>query len=587
MILQAMNQYYNRLVNSGADIPLLGFSTGKIHHALILDEKGHLLQVQDLRDPDKKMAPKTMTVPEGENRSANIAANFLWDNTSYVLGKDNKGNEERALKMFEAFKERHRLVGGGIDDEGMAAVLAFLDSWSPDYIYGKYKDLFEKWDDVAGSNLVFRLEKELKFVHERDAVKEAWIGHVGKRGSEVISICSVTGKEAPIARLHPKIKGVPGAQSSGASIVSFNLESFKSYGKDQSFNAPVGEKTAFSYTTALNYLLRFESSQKVKVGDGVTLFWSGRDSPLESFMSHILSEPKKEGEVVDDSGDTKEIRLFLEAARDGKELSMEWLNDGDLDFYILGLSPNASRISIRFWHVCAAREMVRRIGEHFSDLALERSFDNEPEFPDLRRLLRETAVLGKWDNISPLLSGAMTRSLVTGELYPHNLLTAVINRIRSDQKVNYLRAALIKAVLCRKARREGQNQMEVKMALDENNTNIGYRLGRLFAVLERVQERAQPEIKATIRSRFYGSASTTPVAVFSRLISLKNHHLNKLGTKPIAIYFEKMIGEIMEPIKSFPPHLSLEKQGLFAIGYYHQRHEFFKKLKNEKETNND
>lgn len=571
MILPALNNYYDRLRSSAdADIPLLGFSSKGISFALLLNREGNLLQVLDLRETQgKRLLSKQMIVPEAVIKSVNIAANFMWDNTGYVLGADNKGKPERSIKTFEAFKKLHHDIGEDLDDEGMVAILRFLDSWNP----ANAAEL-EYWDDmVAGANLIFQLDGELRYVHDRQKVKDAWLKHYSENSSGVIATCLVCGEKKPIARLHPKIKGVRGAQTSGASIVSFTPDAFKSYGKEQSYNAPVSEGITFNYTTALNYLLRSDSRQKVQIGDAATIFWTERESPVEGFMGLVLNPQ-------DNSGDLKEVRDFLEAARDGKKLPEE-IDDTDMQFYILGLSPNASRLSVRFWHVSTVGDISTKIGRHFKDLAIIKNYDSDLEFPGMWQLLRETAVLRKSENISPVLSGSIIRSIMTGSAYPQSLMTVIIGRIRADQEINYLRAAMIKACLVRKYRLN-QISKEVTMALDKESTNVAYRLGRLFAVLEKAQKDAIPGANTTIKDRYYSSASATPNIVFPQLLRLSQHHIQKADYGYVA---DKMIEEIMQDIQQFPAHLSLDDQGLFAIGYYHQRKDIFTKSEKKEENN--
>lgn len=578
MILQSLSVYYNRLSDDPeVDVPLPGFGSQKIYFALLLKPSGELIQVLDLREtPEKKPLPRILVVPkELEERSgAKIDPHFMWDNTMYVLGSDNKGKPKRSLQAFEAFKKLHHDLGDGLDDEGMKAVLSFLDSWDPeDAPAMKY------WDEMTGMNVVFQLDGDLQYIHERPNIQEVWLKYLTEKSRKVIATCLVSGEETAIARLHPAIKGVRGAQQKGAAIVSFNLDAFKSYGKDQSYNAPVGEDIAFSYTTALNYLLRADSRQKVQIGDASTLFWAERESPLEGIIESIWGFRTESKNLTTETGDLKDIRDFLEAARDGKELPGI---DPDINFYILGLSPNASRLSVRFWRAGTVGDITAKIGQHFSDLSITKNFDNEPDFPSMWQILRETALLRKTENIAPVLAGAVMRSILTGAAYPQSLLTAIINRIRADQIVNYLRSAIIKACLTRKYRINNK-AMEVSMSLNKETTNIGYRLGRLFAVLERTQERANPKIKATIRDRYYGAVSSTPRIVFPQLLGLKNHHISKLENRGEAVNLERLIGKIMDGINDFPSHLDLEKQGLFALGYYHQRQDFFKKSAQQEE----
>jgi CRISPR-associated protein Csd1 len=567
MILQALNQYYERLKDDPqSNIPLFGFGKQKIHFALVLNKEGNLVQTRDIREvPKNKPVPVSLTVPQiGKKRSVDIEPNFMWDNTGYVLGQDAKGKDERSLKCFKAFRKLHHDLCDGTNDTGMTAVLRFLDSWRPGDA-----PMLQNWEEMAGGNVVFQLDGELMYIHDHPVVKQTWTRHCAKEGSEMIATCLVSGETAPIARLHPAIKGVQGAQTTGASIVSFNLDAFLSYNKKQNFNAPIGETVAFAYTTALNHLLRFESRQKIRIGDTTAVFWTERASPIEGFMGVIL-DPR------DDASDLLKVRLFLEAARDGKQLP--GIDDPDIQFYILGLSPNASRLSVRFWHVSTVGDISARIGQHFHDLAIVRS-ERDPEFPGMWQILKETAVQGKTDNILPLLAGAMMRSILTGTPYPQSLLSVLIGRIRADQTINYLRAAMIKACLNRKHRVNHLTE-EVTMSLNRDSTSIAYRLGRLFAVLEKAQKDAIPGANTTIKDRFYGSASATPSIVFPQVLRLAQHHIQK---SEYGGWTDKMIEEIMQGIENFPTHLSLDDQGMFAIGYYHQRQAFYTKSENQKE----
>lgn len=558
MILQALNGYYDRLkADPESDIPLRGFSRQKIHFALLLNREGKLLQTVDLRQTQgKKLFPKQMTVPEPYKRTVGIAPNFLWDNTGYVLGSDAKDNHKRASEMFAAFKKFHHSMGSDLNDEGMKAVLLFLDSWKPDDAV-----TLGRWDELAGSNVVFQLDGELGYIHERPLLQSLWLKRLDATASDVMAHCLVSGEKTSVARLHPDIKGVKGAQAKGAAVVSFNLDAFLSYGKTQSFNAPVGESATFAYTTVLNHLLRPDSRQKVFIGDTTTVFWAERASPVEGFLGFVF-DPR------DDGGDHQDVRLFLEAARDGKRLPEI---DPDICFYVLGLSPNASRLSVRYWHVSTVGDMAEKIGLHFADLRIVKMFETDPDYPGMWQLLRETAVQRDSKNISPLLAGAVMRSMLTGATYPQSLLSATINRIRADQVINYLRAVIIKACLIRK-NRLNNTQTEVTMTLDKQSTNTAYRLGRLFAALEKAQKDAVPGANTTIRDRYYGSASATPRIVFPQLMRLAQHHIQK---SDYGRNTDKLIEEIMEGISEFPAHLPLDDQGMFAIGYYHQRQAFY------------
>ncbi|SIP90176.1 CRISPR-associated protein, Csd1 family [Alkalispirochaeta americana] len=574
MILQELYSYYQRLNGDpGSGIAPPGYSPQNISWALVLDNDGNLVQIQDIRDTTRKTPrPVSMMVPEAVVKSVNIAANFLWDNTGYVLGADDKGKPERSQKTFEAFRAWNHEIGDGIDDEGMRATLRFLDAWVP-----AHAPSLESWLEIVGTNLVFRLVDEQRYIHERPLVRDTWINAWASGandrgdGDEPLQeqTCLITGKRATVARLHNKIKGVRDAQTMGAAIVSFNLDTFTSYGKEQSYNAPVGTDAAFAYTTALNHLLRFESRQKIQIGDATTVFWAERTTPVENFLGFVM-DPRETN--LSGAETAASVGTYLQSIRSGKQPEDI---DESVRFHILGLAPNASRLAVRFWHSGTVAELDKVLGQHFRDLEIVREYDNELEFPGIWHLLIETAPQHKSENIKPTLAGAMTRSVLTGAAYPSYILAALIDRIRADGVIGYYRAALIKAVLTRNARIQSK-PMEVTKVLNEHATNVAYRLGRLFAVLEKAQAEAIPGTNATIKDRFYSAASATPGVVFSQLLRLNQHHLAKLEQGP-KVFKEKLIQEIVDGIDRFPSHLSLEDQGMFALGYYHQRKAFFTK----------
>ncbi len=574
MILQELYSYYQRLSkekNSGVAPP--GYSSEKIHFALVINKEGEVTRVMDLRESDgKKKRPKSMIVPKKERtRTSGIDSNFLWDNSKYVLGIDvidekisqsaREKKIQKALKCFEAFKNYHEEFGKKCLDEGFQALLMFLKKWTPD----KIEDIDYK-DELPGSNIVFKFEEDDRiFLHERSKLKELWANQ--SPSDDLMAQCLITGEKKPIALTHSSIKGVKGAQSSGAAIVSFNIPSFISYGKKQSHNAPISKKAAFAYTTALNYLLRRGSRQKIQIGDATTVFWSERETPLEDALGFAL-DPESVSE-----GDNKKIYDFLDSVRNGRKI--EGI-EPNVKFYILGISPNASRLSIRFWYASTVGDVIKHLGEHYLDMEIVRNFpERESRYPGIFRLLRETAPLRKYENINPLLAGAFTRSILNGDHYPREILSETLGRIRADRDLNYYRASLIKGYLSRENRKR-KLRWEVKMGLNTELKDVSYRLGRLFAVLEKVQEEANPGINATIKDRYFSSASATPAAVFSQLIRLSQHHLSKLdgGRKT---NMEKLIQEILSDVERFPTHLSLEEQGTFALGYYQQRKDLFTK----------
>ncbi len=581
MILQALKEYYDRLTRDPEiGIPRFGFSREKISWAIVVDREGNLVPpLVDLRyhrveGKSRKPVPKELIVPQRVKKAVNIAANFLWGDTGYVLGADAKGKPARTLQTFEAFRARLHRVGDRMNDAGMRAVLKFADGWDP----ARAKTL-DRWSEIVGTNVVFRLDGDRGFVHERKDVREAYLREERTRRTRGNGMCLVTGERIPTARLHPSLHGVRGAQSSGASLISFNLDAFCSYGKEQGENAPVGEYAAFAYTTALNWLLRSGSGQKMQIADATTVFWTERPSRMEHMLFYLLNPPaeKRDGGTEGDRAKAKDIGAFLHMVCRGETPVSD--GDGEMKFYILGLSPNAARISVRFWQVSMVRETLARIGRHYRDMRIEKQFESEPDCPGILRLLSQTALQGKLDNISPLLGGSVIRSILTGGKYPDSLLTALIGRIRSEQddrkrdtlKINYYRMSFLKGVLVR------NHNMEVPMSLDKAKNEPAYLLGRLFSVFERAQEDALGgQLNTTIKDRYFSSASATPRTVFPILLRLNQHHVARGGHGDA---YNRIIGEIMEllPAERLPVHMTVEDQGLFAIGYYHQRNDLVRK----------
>ncbi len=576
MILQALAKYYGRMAKESASgIVQEGFEKKEIPFLIVLDRHGKFIGLQDTRDGEgKKKRGRVFTVPKGVKKTSGIAANLLWDNPSYILGiprldpkKDKKSLQKRAKEQQACFIRTIReKFPEPVEDEAIKAVIGFLER-------GDFAPLFThpSWNEIeeTGANMTFKFGSDDGLVCQRPYVINAIGNNENNREMAKVRTCLVSGIQDIPVRLHTAIKGVRGAQSSGANIVSFNLDAFRSFGKEQGLNAPVGQKAEFAYTTALNHLLSKGSRQKLQIGDATTVFWAERENLLEDVFAALFGEENPEQTNA-------AIRALYESPKTGAPP----LKEDYTPFYVLGLAPNAARIAVRFWHAGTVGETAKYIWQHFDDCSIAHG-PNQPEHLSLFRLLVSTAVLGKAENIQPNLAGEFMKSLLNGTPYPQTLLASAIRRCLAEREITYPRAALMKACLTRRIRYYKQNEKEIGMSLDTGNSNVGYRLGRLFAVLEKTQEEAiRPD--ATIRDRFYASASSTPVSAFPHLMKLKNYHLAKLE-KGRAINLEKLISEIIDGLTGFPPHLSLQEQGLFAVGYYHQRQDLFTK-KNNKEA---
>jgi len=582
MILQALDAYYRRKQadpDPSKRLPAEGLEDKEIPFILEIAADGALLNISDTRSPEgKKKIGQRFLVPQGVKKTSGIAANFFWDNAEYVLAMPDskkldesrkKGKEDeyrkRLLEMNASFRKRIRGLPAEVqEDTGVGAVLAFLDG-----IELTALERFPAFADIQAGNpvLSFRLSGEIGLICQRSAVTDAVTSE-----SEAVpdGVCLVRGQPSVIERLHPAIKGVWGAQTSGANIVSFNLNAFNSYGKVQGANAPLGKAAVFAYTTALNHLLERSSRQRIQVGDTSTVFWAEEPHDLESAMVDIFGDSPKDNP----DQHVQAVEALYSAVHTGK------FAEGEVDtrFHVLGLAPNAARISIRFWETATAKVLAKRIKQHFHDIDIAHA-DYEPRYLSLFRLLTGVALLNKADNIPPNLGGDVMRAILEDLPYPVALLNQAVMRCRAEQNVSYARAAVIKACLNRQIRFRQSSEKEFLPMLDPDNINPGYRLGRLFATLEKIQEDANPGLNATIRDRYYGAASSTPSSVFSTLIRLSKHHLGKLPGG-LAVSRERLIGDIMNGFdaNSFPPRvLPLPDQARFALGYYHQRQAFFTK----------
>jgi CRISPR-associated protein Csd1 len=579
MILQALNDLFDRLEDDGRyDLPKPGFSVQKITFCIVLHPDGRLHDIEDIRVVEDrgtslKAVPRQLLVPGSAKPSGTgISPCTLWDNAEYLLGykKDNpKPNRSAECQANSA--AHHVEIGQASGDPGVIAVGRFLSTWTA----ADATSWQDTLDNVAVTGFgVFRLVGQTSFVHDGLVFTAWWREREGiSETPNLVAPCLVTGAELPIARLaEPAIKGVSGAAPSGAKLASFNQESFESYGKKQTYNAPVSTKATFRYCNALNALLRGGTGirHRLDLAGTTVVFWTERETRTESIFAAFIDASSMPDVAASTGGDPvlhARIAVLYEALRKGGGVAAADLDDDPLTrFFVLGLAPNKSRLVVRFWHVSSVGVMLARLYEHFELLRIAPSRQRDPAFPPLWALLGQTTRDGK--GISPLLPGAVMRAILEGTPYPMALYTAIIHRIRSDQTINYLRAAILKAVLVR------NNSEKITMSLDVQSADRAYLLGRLFAALEKTQEDALPGINATIRDRYYAAASATPGIVFPRILRTYQHHLSKLegGHR---VTRDRLVQSIHSGLDAYPSHLTLAEQGRFAIGYYHQRQNFF------------
>lgn len=568
MILQALVNYYEALEKQGK-IAAPGWGPVNISYVLHINEEGELEQVscvkqEVVRGKKTVLLPQVMQLPAPEKRSVGIRPNFLWDNSSYLLGIDEKGKPERTLKCWEASKAWHEQVLKDVGSPATKALLSFFAHWEPEKVR-EHPALQDDLEDImAGANLTFRFHGE--YLYEDLAIRTAWQSAQGEMGDGEEGVCLVTGKHMKLANLHPAIKGVAGAQSSGASLVSFNAPAFCSYGHEQGMNAPTGEYAAFAYGAALNYLLS-DRDHVSRIGDTTVLCWAqGGEAAYQGLFAFSVF-----GQAS--NYDEHDLQEILKKLVSGTPVDFDETRiDPDKPFYVLGLSPNAARLSVRFFLKNSFRNILENVQKHYEDMKIERPVHDTLETVPVWKMLRETINPNAKDKTpTPGMSGEVLRSILNGTPYPATMRNGIHLRIRADHVINRERAGIIKAYYLRKPSKEFPNPKEVfTVSLNPESKNVPYQLGRMFSVLEAIQSAANPGINTTIRDRYFSSASATPAIVFPTLNRLAQKHFRKMDGG-LATMYKKQLQEIADKLEdTFPAKLTLPEQGSFQLGYYHQ-----------------
>lgn len=644
MPLKSLFELYNILIaDETSGIAPDGYSPVNVSYAIVISTSGELKTLLPLFDtvPDKKTTrevPKKMILPNAEIRSSGIRPNFLWDTSAYTLGLSNKDGEEGKRKSysmdrFKAFKRHNLEILNNANSPAANAMRAFLLNFNPESS-PKHPAILRDQENILAATgfFVFKIDELGIYAHEDPHLKSIWEKYYFMVEEEAeTQLCMVTGEVGPYARIHEKVKGVRGAQSTGASLVGFNLDSAESHGKKQGENAPISRNVASGYITALNYLLASkEPKRNLLIGDTTVVYWSDKPAIIyaDIFSLMFSDEQTPENEITDvaaNSGqmemftpvtpiDPKPIRRTINKNRLAERIAEKIKNgfpvdsteltnslEADTRFFVLGLAPNSARISIRFFYKDLFTNLMRKVSKHYKDtrIGLANGLHSDP-IP-LWRLEAETVSKHvKEKRASPLLAGSLMRSILDDLPYPAALYNAIITRVRADtddekkgiKKINVTRAAIIKAYLTRKTCHIPNHPYKevLQMTLNENSTNKAYLMGRLFAILEKAQENASGgNLNATIKDRYFTTACAAPASVFPVLLRLSQHHISKDDKygKSSEWKIRTVMGKLEVEDEPFPRHLNLDEQGIFILGYYHQREDFFTKRtgNSEAETN--
>lgn len=573
MILQALVSYYETLAARG-ELPQPGWAPVKVSYVLNLDDQGDITTVvcikeEVTRGKKKALVPQTIQLPAPVKRTVGVTANFLCDNSSYILGADKKGKPKRSLECFQACKTLHETLLVSVEEPAARALLSFFEHWQPEKLTEHPAFAHQDMEDVlASANLIFRYRG--RYLHEIPAIRQAWQDYYNNSQDGQQFPCLVTGQMAPVAQLHPSIKGIYGAQSSGASLVSFNAPAFCSYDREQGLNAPTSQYAAFAYGAALNHLI---ATQNTRVGDVTLLFWaeSGEDAYADALKQFSFEDE-------DDKYKEKDLKGLMDSLAEGADVEWDGTRiDPNMTFYILGISPNAARLSVRFFLRNSFGQFIRNVKAHYDRLEIVRpSFDPFDNIP-VWRMLKETVNPNSREKKPAAdMAGDTLRAILTNTPYPATLLNGVTLRIRADREMNRTRAAILKAYYL-KNRNPFVPEEVLTVSLNPDCNDKAYVLGRLFSVLETIQSAANPGIKATIRDRYFNSASATPSVVFPTLVNLAMKHLGKLEEKT-AHFYERQMEELMDRLGvAFPDRMNRSQQGAFQLGYYQQRRNHFTK----------
>lgn len=575
MILQALTKLYEDLAEQGK-IAREGWSTVKISYLLEIDEDGTLLgivpQFKEVVSGKKtQFVPMDKILPAAVKRNANIKPNFLWDNSKYILGISGKDTPERIRECFEACKGLHHELLDGIDTAAARAILNFFDGWDS-VLAAEHPLIVQKLNELLkGGNVTFFVKGRL--AAEDAEIKAAWQKYYDSSDGEQMQ-CLVTGKDDVIVPTHPAIKGVADAQSSGAALVSFNASAFCSYGKEQNYNAPVGKYAAFAYTSALNYLLS-DKENVHRIGDTTVVCWAEGAEEQYNGLTNMWMFGDDNSTGLSDA----DLYAAVKRITEGKYCN-ELKIDPKRPYYVLGLAPNAARLSVSFFLRNEFGSFIRNVNEHYERMEIVKSkFDKFDTLP-IWAMLNETVNPKSQDKKpSSVLAKSTARAIFAGTAYPAALLNGAMLRIRAERNITRGRAAIIKAYYLKNTNK-GCPKEVLTVSLNEQSTNIPYTLGRLFAYYEKVQKEVNPEINATIVDKYYISAMSTPARTFKLLNGLYQSHLRKLYrlNKDRARWFDMEVGKLKDVFdETYPIKHTSQEQCSFDLGYYHQKQWFYTK----------
>lgn len=544
MLLQRLVEYADRQDDLAPPL----YTKAWVRYVIELDKNGEILNPKpiDLSEQGSKRGQRR-PVPNVQRAGLAVRPLLLADNAEYTFGlAREKSRPERVEKCHTAYMALLEDCVAATEDPFAAAVLSFLRGDPVSQL-----DLAEEFD--RGAKIIFRIHDI--FPHRRSVFQRFWARYnapktTGKKATREMQ-CIVCGENRPVVkRLRGKIKGIPGGQTSGTALISANKPAFESYGLKASHIAPICLECSEQFTKAINHLLRDDSSH-VWFSNLIFAFWTRKEVGFD--VANWLKAPEPQ-----------DVRELINAVRTGRTAT-------EVDattFYAVSLSGSGGRAVVRDWIDTTVGQVKASLVNWFHDQQIVDVWGDAPRPLGVYALAGAT--VRELEDLSPSTIRVLLRAALIDTPLPWNLLEQAVRRNHAERDVTRARAALIKLVLTGQ-HREKENDM---VQLHPDHPEPAYHCGRLLAVLEQIQRTAiGSNISATIVDRFYGTASTAPASVFGRLLRGAQPHLSKLQRdRPGAAYaLQERMEEIMAALPAFPHTLNLKEQGLFALGYYHQR----------------
>lgn len=580
MILQSLCRLYQGLRRDHPDeVPAFGWDRRRVDALVELDDDGSIIAID-------KIERMSFDVPKQAKRSSMaVVPNAICDAGKYLLGVGD-GETSRMMRLNEASRQLHAELVDGLDTPAACALRAFCETYDPSCALSN--EHIAAYDDELRKGKFVAFSYRGALLCDYPEIARAWDAYYDKRLADTAGdakgdvaaydIDLVTGELAPIARLHPAIKGF--GRSTGSSLVSFNRPAFESWGcvKAQGLNAPTSMRSAFEYSAALTYLVN-SPEHRVRVGDDLMyVFWAERDDEAASRVFGTALGARIDRGIADDLDAT--LRDTLRAAHEGKTSP-----DVDLDapIYVLGLRPSGGRLAVVLFEYGSMRRMLDKLTEHY-----ERLMPYTAKLPSPWRLVQavRNPKVKIWTSGDAILHAKLVKAILTGTQYPPALYAQMLQRVRrtkdeaknEDGRVyggNKVASDVCSIARMFLIRNYGYSKEDLTMNLNPDLDDQAYLFGRFFATLEFLQYAAHTKrVNRPLVDKYFNAATSAPLRTYTTLNNYAEVWISKLetwGKAGAAGSYRKRLGELRDRIGLLPMLFTPQQKGLFQLGYYQQR----------------